>query len=323
MTVSGSVLGLWFAAKGDPVLIRNALLISVADQDAFAWTPDSVPSDFLIETGEPPQQMGADASRILAESGARQRTWSTAVSLARHVVQNRQRPASSVGFSMETAYDQIIKDGAGYCSDYTRIYSGLANAAGIPVREWGMTFDGYGQEGHAFLEVFDRESREWRFIDPFYSFYVQDQDGRPTSAARLFDAIGSNSTGELTPIPIDPSKYFFRSSQQLFDYYQRGGDSRFLIWGNNVFEFDAHPLVSAAGGISKTVAQLTGIAFGVYPEIVVASNHVNKEGMLQIKIIRILLILVVASLFCAFMLGVCLFFRATKAKNRDLVGAPR
>ena len=69
---------------------------------------------------------------------------------------------------------QIREQGKGYCADYSQVFTALALSTGIPVREWGLGFEGFGR-GHAFNEVYDSEQRKWVFIDSYHSLYVIDR----------------------------------------------------------------------------------------------------------------------------------------------------
>ena len=153
--------------------MRNAFFAYPGTARDFEWTPQETPDEFLLETGTPPAefQMTVDELSITADYGVSELDHTIAI--ARHF-------ASGSGIKSDTVYTYrtILSEERGYCSDYTQAMNGLAFTAGIPIREWGMSFEAYGGYGHAFSEVYDRARGKWVFLDAFNAFYVVDRASR-------------------------------------------------------------------------------------------------------------------------------------------------
>jgi hypothetical protein len=115
-----------------------------------------------------------------------------AVAVAKHLMKH---PAvgrgGPIGADLGTTYRRIRSQGAGYCGDYNRVFTSLATAAGLTVRSWAFSFDGYGGHGHVFDEFWDRDHKKWRMIDVFMNFMPTRDDGAVMSALEFRDALVS------------------------------------------------------------------------------------------------------------------------------------
>ena len=60
--------------------------------------------------------------------------------------------------------------GTGYCADYAKVFNALGYSAGIPIRQWAFSFDGFGGWGHTFNEIWDEANQRWLMIDVFNGF---------------------------------------------------------------------------------------------------------------------------------------------------------
>jgi hypothetical protein len=189
-----------------------------------------------------------------------------------------------------TALERITTDGAGYCADYTQVYGAIGRAAGLSVREWGMSFDGYGGDGHAFNEVWDRSRGKWLFIDSFFSFYVTDPDGEPLSATELRGHLLDGTTSELQVVPINPARFGFKSPARALEYYRRGAPRFFLVWGNNALSYDAAPAVKAFSGVSRSAEQVAGIALGLHPRLVISRDFADPAAVAELVRLRVVMI---------------------------------
>src|SRR3712207_6947241 len=56
-------------------------------------------------------------------------------------------PYTTLFRSLEPTYEVIRNTGRGYCGDYADVYTALALAAGLSVRSWAFSFDGFGGRG--------------------------------------------------------------------------------------------------------------------------------------------------------------------------------
>ena len=290
------VAGSWLALKAhdarDLVKFRNSMLVEVGAPDAFDWRPADRPADFREEHAAPPPEM-RDAVGVAVGSESRNSELRTALDLARHLAKNRQRGSVPIQKSTIETYRTIVGEGQGYCADFTQVFNGLAHAAGLEVREWGMSFEGYGGNGHAFSEVFDRGLDQWVFVDSFYSFYVTNHSGRPLSATELRDRLLAGST-DLHVEPIVAEKFGFKSPERALAYYRRGAASFYMWWGNDVFTYDNNAVLARLGA-SRALQQLAGVVLGVQPSLMLETGHIQTQGLFELRLIRGLLVALTAS----------------------------
>jgi hypothetical protein len=61
----------------------------------------------------------------------------------------------------------------------------------------------------------------------------------------------------------------------MLEYFIRGREQFYLLWGNNVISYDAHPLVRAGRQVSRSAEQAMGILAGVQPRIKVLVTESN------------------------------------------------
>jgi hypothetical protein len=285
------VAGAWLALKAhdarDLVKFRNAMLVQVGAPDVFDWRPANRPADFREEHAEAPPEIG-EAVRLAVGSEARNSELRTALDLARHLARNRQRGSLPIQKSTLDTYRRIVGEGQGYCADFTQVFNGLAHAAGLEVREWGMSFEGYGGDGHAFSEVFDRGLDQWVFVDSFYSFYVTNHSGRPLSATDFRDRLLTGST-DLHVEPIVAEKFGFKSPERALAYYRRGAPSFYMWWGNDVFTYDNNAVLAHLEA-SRALQQLAGVVLGIQPALMLETGHIQTQGLFELRLIRGLLV---------------------------------
>jgi len=271
---------LWFITLATPsdeaVRLRNSLLADVGPLADFTWLPADIPGSYLLERGPVPAEFTRIYSDIFA-AGMPESDFEKALAIARHL---DSAPNAVGGALMETnlnAYHQIITTGRGYCGDYTQVFNAIAIAGGIPVREWGIGFDGFAS-GHAFNEIFDRQSGRWMMIDAFHSLYFADADSRqPLSVLEIRERLHRQGTEQkILVLPIVEKRFAFRSIGAAEHYYSRGMDQLFLWWGNNVFTYERSRLVELAGRASRSAEQLTAIMLGVHPHI-----HILADGTMS------------------------------------------
>lgn len=300
----------------DLVRLRNALLFHVAEARGHAWTPRQPPADFLAEKMPPPAQLRVHAQEALAGLTGRPSELEKAFALARHLAGNRERHGERIQKRTLETYQDIITRGAGYCADYTQVFNALALAADVPVREWGMSFDGYGGQGHAFNEVYDTGLDKWVFIDSFFSLYATDPAGRPLSAAELWAALKQPET-PLRMVPILPEAFGFRSPARAITYYRRGVDSFFLLWGNNVFSYDASIASRLFGPLSRSAEQLATMATGVYPQMRIFRDMANPAGLAELTRLRMLLVIFVTAAGTCMIFAVALLYLRRREARGD------
>jgi len=309
LLVAAAALLLWVKSPQDVVQLRNSLLYEVAPEGAYDWTPAEVPQDFMLERAPAPHAVEAFARDALRKSAGNSE-FEKALQLSAALVRNRtvdwRSDAEPIQADTQTTLTEISQQGLGYCADYTQVLMGLAHAAGIDIREWGMAFGAYGGEGHAFVEVYDHTLGKWVFLDPFFSFYVTNQAGVPLSAGEFREALLSGRAGETVHLlPIDAAKFGFKSPEHALKYYNRGAPRFYLWWGNNVFSYDANPVVQRLGQGSRTAGQIAAILLHVQPRLVLAQAYVDADALGHLYLTRV--VLYVAGVYSVLLVaGICL-----------------
>lgn len=277
------VLGNLLTPPVELTRFRNSLLASVGEAEDFNWGPKNIPEGFRLEKLPPPPLFETGVRDIRGSGEA------AVVSMYRLVEHLRSRPKRKGPIQSTTveAYSEIIESGRGYCADYTQVFNGLAYTAGIPVREWGLSFDRYSGDGHAFSEIYDPGLAQWVFVDPMHGFYVEDRTGgRPLSVLEFRDRLAAEGGFETLRIVPIANSFLFESHADAYHYYARGADQFFLWFGNDVFSYDAHPLVRISAYLSRPVEQLVAIAAGIHPQLRILptrSNGAEIESLLSFR----------------------------------------
>ncbi len=273
--------------SSEAVRLRNSLIFEVVTESDLRWEPGQAPSDFRYEPGKPPDSFVRFVSLLPRDVGSNLTGWEFARAVGQRLTEGGVRGGAIQG-STEQALDRILADGAGYCADYTQVVNGLAHAANVPVREWGMSFDGFGGNGHAFNEIYDPALAKWVFVDVFYGFFVLDKETEePLSALEFQDRLLEGDVASTVRLmAILESGIRFRSDEQALDYYRRGMHQFYLWNGNNVFQFDRAPLVRAGAVLSRSLEQILGIVNGVQPSIKIPQMAGNKEYLQELHSTR-------------------------------------
>jgi hypothetical protein len=290
----------WIASHSYPpvraVRLRNALLFRPSGPADFAWGPCAAPADFALETCAP-HPVFADTVRALG-IGRNTSDWDAALRLAEHLTKNAG-DRGPIQADLQTTYRRL-QQGYGYCADFTKVFLALAHAAGLFARQWAFSFDGFGGHGHALVEVFDRQRRKWLLLDVFYNFHAVDAtSGEPLSALefreRLLDA---DDTGAKL-VKNGAGRPGWSDLSKAFDYYRRGLDQWYLLWGNAVLSYDAQLLVRRASRLSGAIGQFVAVAMRVHPTIRILPTTSNRTLVAQLVALRARLWLVMALLVVA------------------------
>jgi hypothetical protein len=144
---------------------------------------------------------------------------------------------SGLGVTSTEALEQIMTRGGGVCSDYAQVFLGLCLAAGIPVREWGVNYEGLcSGAGHSFNEIYSEEHRKWVLIDSYRSLCVIDRSsGAPLSVEEVIhtppDELEQTARFDLIDEPHRPVR---RPGKNFL----RPASIYFLLLENNVFRQD-------------------------------------------------------------------------------------
>ena len=300
--------------SSEAVRLRNAFLIERGTAADFAWTPATRPADFRWERDAPSARLAGAAASALATE---RRPFEGGLLIAAHLLANA-RDRGPIQASLDETYDRITRDGYGYCADFTDVYLALAHAAGIPARQWAFSFDGFGGQGHAFIEVFDASRGKWLMIDVYNNFYPLDRPGgEPMSAlefrARLLDR------ASLHLERISDARLGYPVAEKAIDYYRRGASEWYLWWGNDVYTYDRDPAVRAAARLGRPVEQLVAVAVDRYPHFRVLDVETNARKIEHMAAIRRKLqaaaLAGFAFLVSAILAGV-MWWRATRSKAR-------
>ncbi len=263
------------------VRVRNAMLVDATREGDFTWTPDNFPADFRRERKPVPE----DFVSIVDALGVKQLAdWEKALRLAAHLAE-RAADKGPIQDDLAASY-RGIRAGYGYCADFVKVFLALAYAAGLDARQWAFSFDGYGGHGHTFVEVFDRSRGQWLFLDPHNNFHVVDAaSGVPLSALAFRDSL----LGGRGPVRMQPNgtgRRGYIHEDKAYDYFRRGAAEWYLWWGNAVFSYYAHPLVRAAGRISRTLAHVVANLVGVQPHIRIYPTPEGAEAARRLFALR-------------------------------------
>ncbi|MEF8698928.1 MAG: transglutaminase-like domain-containing protein [Candidatus Accumulibacter sp. UW26] len=307
----------YLTSSTEVVRLRHALLLADDEAVGFDWTPTKLPNDYLIERAAPdPVFVEAIARLDLASLPS---DWERALAISRHLLGSSPvLLGGAIQSDLVDTYRRIVGRGEGYCGDFVRAFSGLAIAAGIPVRAWAFSFDGFGGHGHVWVEIWNRQLERWQLLDVFNNYYFVGVENIPLSALDFRRALLENpATVHLAPLH-PAARPGAQSEEKMWDYYRRGLPEWWMVWGNNVFSYDRAFLVRTLGSFSRSLEQLGGIAQGVYPAMRIVSEPSNQRQRENIYRLRNHLRLVGIAVAVALLL---LLFSLTKvwAIRRRLV----
>ncbi len=277
-------------SSSEAVRLRNSLIFDTIAVDDLRWSPPEYPQGFKLGAAAPPPEFEHAIAEIPSPSspsspidGDVTRALAAGTYLAIEGFQGGRIQSDAV-----TNLKGIVDNGAGYCADFSQVFNGLAHTLSIPVREWGMSFDGFGGDGHAFNEFYDQARDRWIFIDSYFSFYVTDSaSGEPLSVLEFRDRLGSDAKrATIAVVPLLEERFLFESADNALDYYTDGADELYLWWGNNVFDYDESALVSMAARLSRHLEQAMAILVGVHPEIRIIATGENRERVAELERLR-------------------------------------
>ncbi|MBS1188667.1 MAG: glycosyl transferase group 1 [Rhodocyclaceae bacterium] len=280
----------------EAVRLRNALVMEPEPAARIAWAPTERPANFQAETLPPDPRFVAVVHAIGADSGS---DFSRMLAIAGHLTE-RARYGGPIQADNWTTYKRI-REGWGYCADFTQTFLALAHAAGLNAREWGFSFDGFGGWGHAVVEVYDRQRGHWVFLDVFNNFHVVDRaTGEPLDVEGWRAVLAGGH--DVRIVLNGPGRFGWADGESgLWEYYRRGINGWYLWLGNAVETYDSQPLVSVAGHLSRALEQATAILVGVHPHIQVLGSAENEAAFQRMRRLRFQLlaelpVLVLASL---------------------------
>ena len=264
---------------------RNSLVLDESADASVEWSPSSMPKSFLVDHGPVDPKFVEVALRLrLAELPT---DWDRAVAISRHLLGSaptlRDEPIQS---DLRTTYQRITVNGDGYCVDFVQTFSAIATAAGMPMRSWAFSFDGFGGDGHILPEIWNRQAGVWQLLDVFNNAYFTIA-GKPLSA-RDFRAAMLSGRGTMQMHKLDPAArpgYIYED--KAWAYYQRGLPEWYLWWGNNPFDYEHSWSIRTLSPLSRSLAQLGAIVQGVQPHIhvlVTADDRKKIEALWRVRL---------------------------------------
>lgn len=276
-------LGLrWASRPTEVVRLRNALRLQPSRAEDFDWKPPHVPPGFAVDRSPPDGRFRGVVDSL--GLGATRGDWQKALALAGHLTE-RAQDRGPIRSDPYTTY-RAIREGRGYCADFVRVFLVLASTGGLVARHWAFSFDGFGGHGHSVVEVFDRDRGKWLLLDVFNNFHVVDAaSGEPLGALEYRDVL----LGRRGPARMErngPGRVGFVHEEKAVDYYRRGVDGWYLIWGSAVRSSYAHPVVRGAGRVSRRLAYVAANVLGAQPRIRIYATPENRDAVERMFALR-------------------------------------
>lgn len=281
------------------VRLRNALSLGADMQAQQDWTPPAWPADYLRDTGSPDPYFVSIAAQLkLAELPD---DWARGLAISRHLLGSAPvLLGGPIKKNLRDTHRGIVTGGYGYCGDFVRAYAAIAGAAGMSVRSWAFSFDGFGGHGHIWVELWNRQRARWQLQDVYNNLFFIDSGPEPLSAIEFRRALESNSpTLEFRPLYAAARPGFTIESKGR-DYFRRGLNEWYMPWGNNVFAQDGAWAVRAFSGVARAGEGLAALASGVAPAVRMVALAGNEHERRAMRVLRV-------QLFVASALGVAGF----------------
>jgi hypothetical protein len=267
------------------VRMRNALLVVDGPASDFDWNPANRPAGFALDSGSP-DPMFVDAVRRL-QLDALPDDWARAAAISRHLLTSSPTlGGGAIQSDLRSTYRRIIEHGDGYCADFVRAFSALAGVAGIPVRSWAVSFDGFGGHGHVFPEIWNRQLQRWQLIDLYNNYAIVDANNQPLAAMEFHRAVLEGTAGvQLRPL-VELARPGFIHEEKAWQYYRNGMHQWYLWWGEQAFAYDQALAVRTFDGRSRALAQLGAIVQGVHPRIRILETPNNSSQVAALRRLR-------------------------------------
>ncbi len=264
------------------VRLRNALSLGPDMTMADDWPGTRPPPGFRAETVAPPRYFADVAAQL--GLAALPDDWSRALAISRHLLTSApQLNGGPVQRDLRGTHQAIVQRGDGYCGDFVRVFMAIANAAGMMVRPWAFSFDGFGGHGHILVDVWVSERSRWQLVDIYDNLYFVGRDERPLAALearqRLLLGPGAMAIRPLVP----DARPGFAIEAKAWEYFDRGLGQWYAPWGNNVHTVDASWPVRWFDGRSRSLEQLGTMVIGVQPplRLIAESGNAPQRAALQ------------------------------------------
>lgn len=268
------------------VRLRNALSLGADMQAQQDWAPPAWPTDYLRDTRPPDPYFEAIAAQLkLAELPD---DWVRSLAISRHLLGSAPKLLGGpIKKNLRDTHRGIVTSGEGYCGDFVRIYTAIAAAAGMAVRPWAFSFDGFGGHGHIWVELWNRQAGRWQLQDVYNNLYFVDGGPEPLSASEFRRALERNSpTLEFKPLYAAARPGFAIESKGR-DYFRRGLNEWYLPWGNNVFDQDGAWPVRALSGVARVGEGLGALVSGVAPAVRMVALAGNEHERRALHVLRV------------------------------------
>jgi hypothetical protein len=285
VTLAVFSLAPFLTSSTELVRMRNALLLDDRFDAAQDWAPPTFPPDFKREQAAPypafvntVQQLGLPAQT---------NDWEVAIAISKHLLgSSPELSGGAIQSDLTDTYRRIVKNGEGYCGDFVRVFTAIAEAAGLTTRSWAFSFDGFGGHGHIWLEIWNRQVQAWQLMDVFDNYYFVLENDKPLSALEVHQALKRRpNVLHLKPL-YDKARLGYVIETKAWDYFLRGQTEWYQLRGTNVYSYDNNKLVKSLGTFSRSLEQLGGIAAGVSPRLVVLSEAGNRSAYGALRRLR-------------------------------------
>ena len=287
--IAGVVVGYVMSGKNG-TLVRNSLHAKALPQSAFNWQPGDEPSDFILETEQPPAWFSQKLVSV-TEKGSEL----VKVEAAIRTLHRQPFVGGAIQKDLQTTWRLIEDNGRGYCADYSKLFTALMLAEGLPVREWGLGHTDFGS-GHTFNEVYFTSLDKWVFVDSFNGMLIEDRtSGQLLSVLEFREHVATRDFDDLVVIKLTDKDSFFQTREEGLNYYARSSDFFYLIWGNDVFSYDSSPLIREAAAIARPLERFAAILTGYYPGIRLLETDTNAGARAEVKYLGLGLYLALAA----------------------------
>jgi hypothetical protein len=269
----------------DAVRVRYALTADFGSSFDVTAAPGASPNAFVAETAPVPSIV-ADKIKSL-DLDPPNDDFKKAMVLANHLASGPGTGKGELDTDIVSTYRAVLSDQLGDCTDYARLYAGLGYAAGLDVRIWTTSFDGFGSKGHVFSEVYTDEYG-WIFLDPINSFIVTDVERqKPLSVVDFRDRLlARGPIRSLAVTPISKERFAFASAEEAIDYYKPGAERFALRLSNAVFSYDRLFWVRWLRPRSKSLEQGLSILLNRYPRLLVLETAGNAHALDSLRSLK-------------------------------------
>jgi Transglutaminase-like superfamily len=302
--------------------VRNALIFDADKPQIFDWDPSTRPSDFLIDR-LPPDPFFTDVVKHLRLAEL-PNDWERAKAIASHLLSSHPPLlGGAVQSDLTGTYEAIVGTGRGYCADFVLVFRALAGAAGIPVRAWAFSFDGFGGHGHVLPEIWDRQAGKWYVLDIYNNNYFVRAGTSVPLSANEFRELLLKETGELQVLRIEPRQPpGYVDEDKVLAYYRRGLPEWYLWWGSNPFSYEGAAPYRWMLPVSRPAAQLTAIVRGVQPRIRPLMTPDNRVQIESIEFLGLHLKLAAISMLAGVLFLIAALARTLKTGTKEILPAP-